>query len=383
MPNQPPSANPDPEIFISQEPLDFSGDTDRFQQQVMQEARAEAFQGMSRDMPHLSKARHSHGRVFDANRYTIRTYLPESEGQGYWDLYRLSKNMFVMIADCEYAKAKWLGTPDPGYFKVRLLRAGALLTQQKSVLLDAPGGMLAIYPTHGESGYYIAPGICKLVILHCRLDSMTDELGLEADSVPAVLAVPEDRDATQPMITRNLQMSPRLLNAMSDVLDSRDFYSPSLRSCFVEAKSREILASVVQSLMERPELEAGPAGISRRERHRILDAQEIIKANLGDLPTIADLSKMVGINRTKLKSGFKAVVGCTIGDFTRQQQMEEAAHMLQSGDYAISEIGYSVGYRHPANFSYAFKRFYGCLPSEMRKRVQQQQPAPSQHKHRS
>jgi len=371
MPNKPKTSPSDPDIFITEEPLDFSGDTASFQQQVMREARAQAYQGMDRDMPHLRSARHSHGRVFDSNRYSARTYLPEAEGQGYWDLYRLSKNMFVMIADCEYAQAKWLGTPDPGYFKVRLLRSGRLLTQQKSILLDAPGGMLAIYPTHGESGYFIAPGVCKLVILHCRLDSLTDELGLDAESVPPELTLPSDGAVAQPTIARKLQMTPRMVNAMSDVLDSRDLYSPGLRSCFVEARSREILASVMQSLIEKTEIETEIIGISRRERHRILDAQEIIRANLGDLPTIADLSKMVGINRTKLKSGFKAVVGCTIGDFTRQKQMEEAAQMLQSGEYAISEIGYSVGYRHPANFSYAFKRFYGCLPSEMRKQARQ------------
>jgi AraC-like DNA-binding protein len=369
MPVKPENPEPDSEIFVSQSPLDFSGDTATFQQQVVREAQARAQRGMSRDMPHLSNARHSHSRVFDANRYSARTYLPETEGSGYWDLYRLSKNMFVMIADCEYRQAKWLGTPDPGFFKVRLLRTGELWTPEKSVLLDAPGGMLAIFPTHGESGYFISPGVCKLVILHCRLDSLTEELGLDAESIPPVLALPKDDSTALPAVARRLHMTPRLVNAMSDVLDSRDLYAPGLRGCFVEAKSREILASVVQSLVEKPELETEAGGLSRRERHRILDAQEIIRANLGDLPTIADLSKMVGINRTKLKSGFKAVVGCTIGDFTRQKQMEEAAHLLRSGEYAISEIGYSVGYRHPANFSYAFKRYYGCLPSEMRKRA--------------
>lgn len=371
MPNKSQTPTADTEIFITQKPLDFSGDFASIHQQVEREVQANAYHGMTRDMPHLSNARHSHGRVFNADRYSLRTYLPESEGQGYWDLYRLTKNMFVMVADCEYTQAKWLGTPDPGFFKIRLLRTGTLITQQKSVLLDAPGGMLAIFPTHGESGYYVAPGVCKLVILHCRLDSVTDELGLDAESVPSVLALPNADDAALPTIVRKLQMTPRLVNAMSDVLDSRDLYSPSLRNCFVEARSREILASVMQSLIEKPEIDTSPGGISRRERHRIMDAQEIIRANLGDLPTIADLSKMVGINRTKLKSGFKAVVGCTIGDFTRQKQMEEAAQMLQSGEYAISEIGYSVGYRHPANFSYAFKRFYGCLPSEMRKQARQ------------
>ena len=90
----------DQTMFVTENPIDFSGDTDTFDRQVHQEALEQARQGMNRDMPHLGGARHSQARVFDAHRYSVRTYVPEHEATGYWDLYRLSKNLYEMIADC-------------------------------------------------------------------------------------------------------------------------------------------------------------------------------------------------------------------------------------------------------------------------------------------
>ena len=360
--------SPPTDIFVARTPIDFTGETRIFDEQVQQEALAQARVATHREFPLMGESRHSHARVFDADRYSVRSYVPETEGEGFWDLYRLSKNVVVMIGDCRYSEPKWLGTPDQGYFKIRLLWSGKLLTAGGEILLDSPKGMLAIYPGRGVGGYYVAAGQpLKAVILHCRISMLLDELGIDPETAPGLLSKLTDTSREEPLL-QEFSLTPRITNSVSDILNDRDLYAANLRGWFIEAKAKEVLASVIQGLMHEPDLEAGSNRITHRDRNRILEAQEVIRANLSDLPTIPALSRMVGVNRTKLKSGFKAVVGCTIGEFTRRQQMETAARMLQTSEQPVGDIGYAVGYRHPANFSHAFKRYFGCLPRSMRSR---------------
>ncbi|MSQ97759.1 MAG: AraC family transcriptional regulator [Xanthomonadales bacterium] len=359
------------DMFVSKQPIDFSGSTEFFDDQVKAEALALARNATHKTFPALGESRYSHARVFNAHRYSIRTYVPEEEGSGYWDLFRLSEKMVVMVGDCSYQKPKWLGVPDEGYFKIRLLWSGSLRAADGKSLLASPGAMLALYPRGTNSGYFVAEGVpCKVVILHCAISMLSEELGIDMDPKTANMpfSLLARGDSADPHL-QELDLTPRLVNAMSDILDSRDLYTANLRDWFVEARAKEILAAVMQSLVQEPELAVAANRITRRDRHRILEAQEIVKASLSDLPTISSLSRMIGMNQTKLKAGFKEIVGCTIGEFIKQQQMESAARLLQSTELAISEISYAVGYGHPANFSQAFKHFYGCLPKSVRNRA--------------
>jgi len=277
-----------------------------------------------------------------------------------------------MIGECFYTQPKWLGTPDQGYFKIRLLWSGRFLTADGNLMLEGPSGMLAIYPGPTKGGFYVAANQrFRAVILHCRISMLLNEIGIVPEESPEPLCYLNDMRRAKP-VTKDVVFTPRLVRCISDILDDRDLYAANFRNWFVEAKAKEILTTVLQAQVQEPELELGTNRITNRDRHRILEAQEIIKANLADLPTIAELSKMVGINRTKLKLGFKAMVGSSIGEFAQQQQMEAAAVMLRSSEHQISDISYALGYKHPGNFSQAFRRYYGALPSKMRTRKQNQ-----------
>jgi AraC-like DNA-binding protein len=47
--------------------------------------------------------------------------------------------------------------------------------------------------------------------------------------------------------------------------------------------------------------------------------------------------------------------------------MERASELLLRGGMAIAEIARLVGYDYPANFTCAFRRYYGFLPKQMRR----------------
>ena len=55
--------------------------------------------------------------------------------------------------------------------------------------------------------------------------------------------------------------------------------------------------------------------------------------------------------------------------FRRELQdirMARAAALLREGELSVSTVAREVGYRHPAQFSKAFRRHHGLPPSELR-----------------
>jgi AraC-like DNA-binding protein len=47
--------------------------------------------------------------------------------------------------------------------------------------------------------------------------------------------------------------------------------------------------------------------------------------------------------------------------------MEATAQLLVEREFSVAEIAYRVGYEYPANFSCAFKRYYGCSPRQWKR----------------
>ena len=218
-------------------------------------------------------------------------------------------------------------------------------------------------------------------MVQCSNRALWDELGIDPEQAPMPLKdlATDENQAPQ---ARTFEPTAPISRAFADLLDSRDLFEANLRGWFVEAKAREIIASFVQLLLQKPDLRIGNNRLSRRDRHRILEAKEIVLANIDNVPTIPELAHMVGMNQTKLKAGFKEIVGSTIGTFVSRNQMNLAAKMLTSTDLSVSRISQSFGFRHPGNFTQAFKRHLGRAPRDYRRQVTGLvQDTPSQGNH--
>jgi len=83
--------------------------------------------------------------------------------------------------------------------------------------------------------------------------------------------------------------------------------------------------------------------------------------------TTEQLSRMAGMNRTKLRSLFKRIHGVTMFEYRQALIMRSAEEMLRQPNFTISEIGYRLGFREPSSFSVAYKRFHGHAPRQVRR----------------
>ncbi len=84
-----------------------------------------------------------------------------------------------------------------------------------------------------------------------------------------------------------------------------------------------------------------------------------------ECPPINELARTVFISASKLKKLFKTMFGVPIYQHYLQQKMHEARRMLLSSKHNVKEVGMELGYINLSNFSAAFKKEFGMLPSEL------------------
>lgn len=90
-----------------------------------------------------------------------------------------------------------------------------------------------------------------------------------------------------------------------------------------------------------------------------------INENLEDSKfSVEDLAQAVGVSRVQLHRKLKVLTGNTTTEFIRNIRLKQAAKLLKEKKVNISQIAYLVGFTNPTLFSIAFKKFYGCAPSE-------------------
>lgn len=98
-----------------------------------------------------------------------------------------------------------------------------------------------------------------------------------------------------------------------------------------------------------------------------------INENLEDPKfSVEDLAEAVGVSRVQLHRKLKVLTGNTTTEFLRNIRLKQAAKLLKEKKVNISQIAYLVGFTNPTLFSIAFKKFYGCAPSEYADREYQE-----------
>lgn len=75
------------------------------------------------------------------------------------------------------------------------------------------------------------------------------------------------------------------------------------------------------------------------------------------------LGEEVGLSRAQLHRRIKELTGITVGEFIRNQRMQQAARLLEKGDVTIAQVAYAVGLVNPTHFTTAFKKYFGVTPS--------------------
>ncbi|PIE64773.1 MAG: hypothetical protein CSA26_06960 [Desulfobacterales bacterium] len=159
-------------------------------------------------------------------------------------------------------------------------------------------------------------------------------------------------------LAERISPSTRLMQTARDLL--RTEYQTIFGKLHFESLALELLAQLLA-------LEEDQTFVPTLARHNnkpaVERAVDILRQEWAAPPTISSLARRVGTNECYLKKGFRIQTGRSIGQYIRELRMNNALELLITGRYSILEIAYAVGYSNPSQFSTAFRRFYGKVPS--------------------
>lgn len=137
----------------------------------------------------------------------------------------------------------------------------------------------------------------------------------------------------------------------------------TLRQLFLKAKILELLALQLDQFTRNEMAAEVPA--EPPEYDQLIAVRQLLETQFDNPPTLAELSRQVGLNEFTLKKRFKEVFGETIYGWVLNYRLQYAYQLLQSQQLPVGEVAYRVGYQHPAHFSTAFKKKFGVTPGSI------------------
>lgn len=83
-----------------------------------------------------------------------------------------------------------------------------------------------------------------------------------------------------------------------------------------------------------------------------------------NIPKVGELAGIAGMSISKFKLLFKQLFGTSPIQFHHKIRMEYARNELMAKRKTPTELSHEFGYSHPSNFTIAFKKYFGELPSD-------------------
>jgi AraC family transcriptional regulator of adaptative response / methylphosphotriester-DNA alkyltransferase methyltransferase len=96
------------------------------------------------------------------------------------------------------------------------------------------------------------------------------------------------------------------------------------------------------------------------------DAVAIVESEYDRDLELDDVARRVATSRRQLQRAYSEIGNTTFRTHLTRVRMTRAAEMLSATAMSVRDIATRVGYRQPAQFAKAFRRHYGCSPSEYR-----------------
>lgn len=112
----------------------------------------------------------------------------------------------------------------------------------------------------------------------------------------------------------------------------------------------------------------GRSKLGRTDMLKIREARDILLERMAEPPSLLELSRLIGLNDYKLKTGFKEMYGATVYGYLREQRLEKAYRLLTEGKMNVIDVSCAVGYSNSSYFAEAFRTKYGINPGSLVRR---------------
>lgn len=104
---------------------------------------------------------------------------------------------------------------------------------------------------------------------------------------------------------------------------------------------------------------------SARQDVEMAEIVAFIETHLTQALTLEAIAEFAHMSVSSLQRLFKDHMNMTAAHYVRRRKLNDARVKLATGCMTVSEAAYSYGYRHPSNFSLAFKKQFGYSPNRV------------------
>lgn len=102
---------------------------------------------------------------------------------------------------------------------------------------------------------------------------------------------------------------------------------------------------------------------------RIREIVDFIHASLDEPFGVDELIERSGFSAARFYEHFKAVTGCTPGDYILRMRVHEGARRLtDDADLTVTRVAHDLGFSSSQYFATVFRRYFGTTPREWRAR---------------
>lgn len=236
-------------------------------------------------------------------------------------------------------------------FELFVVTEGVLYIAEADVKYEVKKGeYLLMPPTQRQHGY--RTGTCSFYWLHFNPASSYEML--EAESSVGV----QDAAFITIPVYGTLQSFERMVVLMKQLQDSERRYGMRSLNNF---STSVILAelSAQNSIYDKYDTSGNSSQLYN-------DIADYIRLNVCSNLKVSDVADYFGYNEKYLTTYFKKWSKISIKQFILQEKMESAKAQLSETNHSVSQIGYTIGYSDPHNFTNAFKKVTGLTPSDYR-----------------
>lgn len=143
-------------------------------------------------------------------------------------------------------------------------------------------------------------------------------------------------------------------------------YNDCAKSLYQKGKMLELVAAFANEMMDQNSV-AVKGSLSWADSEALLRVRRQIDEGFLEPVTIAELSKQHFMCKSKLREIFRKHYGITIYQYMLNRRMEHACELLSAPDAQVKDIAGLVGYSNISHFSDAFRKKFGCTPSEYKR----------------
>lgn len=301
--------------------------------------------------------------------------IDRADGDGSYELYPVRPDLFVLTIDCLFDNVREEIAPGEDLLEIHICLQGQLTMHLP--LCKEP---------------LIARGPCALLLYQPRGADLTErqETGLRYTGVSIYCGLRLLRNlllrsgiGNSHLITRlettispNIWHERRELNAAlhaTAICLMRSRYNRGIRLLYAEARALDLLCEV----LAQPSVVANDSGVMPPLLVKQIDSvRRMLTTQSGPIPQMSDLARRAGMSASKLQRAFKDHYGMTVFEYGQECRMRRAMDLLRTGCSSICQVAESVGYKHQASFTAAFRAHFGFIPSEA-KGGRKAKPTPS------